>query len=158
VPRERGQKVVATNRRARHDYTIEDTYEAGLVLTGTEVKSLREGRASLVDGYAFVDGGEAWLDAVHIPEYLDGTWNNHAPRRKRKLLLHKAQIVKIENKVKQGGYTIVPLSIYFSDGRAKVEIAIAKGKREYDKRQALRERQDNREAERAMSSRRHLGE
>ncbi len=158
MPRERGQKVVATNRRARHDYTIEDTYEAGLVLTGTEVKSLREGRASLVDGYAFVDGGEAWLDAVHIPEYLDGTWNNHAPRRKRKLLLHKAQIVKIENKVKQGGYTIVPLSIYFSDGRAKVEIAIAKGKREYDKRQALRERQDNREAERAMSSKRHLGE
>ncbi len=158
MPRERGQKVVATNRRARHDYTIEDTYEAGLVLTGTEVKSLREGRASLVDGYAFVDGGEAWLDAVHIPEYLDGTWNNHAPRRKRKLLLHKAQIVKIENKVKQGGYTIIPLSIYFSDGRAKVEIAVAKGKREYDKRQALRERQDNREAERAMSSRRHLGE
>lgn len=158
MPRERGQKVVATNRRARHDYTIEDTYEAGLVLTGTEVKSLREGRASLVDGYAFVDGGEAWLDAVHIPEYLDGTWNNHAPRRKRKLLLHKAQIVKIENKVKQGGYTIVPLSIYFSDGRAKVEIAVAKGKREYDKRQALRERQDSREAERAMSSRRHLGE
>ena len=158
MPRERGQKVVATNRRARHDYTIEDTYEAGLVLTGTEVKSLCEGRASLVDGYAFVDGGEAWLDAVHIPEYLDGTWNNHAPRRKRKLLLHKAQIVKIENKVKQGGYTIVPLQIYFSDGRAKVEIAVAKGKREYDKRQALRERQDNREADRAMSSRRHLGE
>lgn len=158
MPRERGQKVVATNRRARHDYTIEDTYEAGLVLTGTEVKSLREGRASLVDGYAFVDGGEAWLDAVHIPEYLDGTWNNHAPRRKRKLLLHKAQIVKIENKVKQGGYTIVPLQIYFSDGRAKVEIAVAKGKREYDKRQALRERQDRREADRAMSSRRHLGE
>ena len=158
MPRERGQKVVATNRRARHDYTIEDTYEAGLVLTGTEVKSLREGRASLVDGYAFVDGGEAWLDAVHIPEYLDGTWNNHAPRRKRKLLLHKAQIVKIENKVKQGGYTIVPLQIYFSDGRAKVEIAVAKGKKEYDKRQALRERQDKREADRAMSSRRHLGE
>ena len=158
MPRERGQKVVATNRRARHDYTIEDTYEAGLVLTGTEVKSLREGRASLVDGYAFVDGGEAWLAAVHIPEYLDGTWNNHAPRRKRKLLLHKAQILKIENKVKQGGYTIVPLQIYFNDGRAKVEIAVAKGKREYDKRQALRERQDKREAERAISSRKHLGE
>jgi SsrA-binding protein len=158
VPKERGQKVVATNRRARHDYTIEDTYEAGLVLTGTEVKSLRLGRASLVDGYAFVDGGEAWLDAVHIPEYADGTWNNHAPRRKRKLLLHKAQIVKIENKVKQGGYTIVPLSIYFNEGRAKVEIAVAKGKREYDKRQALRERQDRREAERAMSSRRNLGD
>jgi SsrA-binding protein len=158
VPKERGQKVVATNRRARHDYTIEDTYEAGLVLTGTEVKSLRLGRASLVDGYAFVDGGEAWLDAVHIPEYADGTWNNHAPRRKRKLLLHKAQIVKIENKVKQGGYTIIPLSIYFNEGRAKVEIAVAKGKREYDKRQALRERQDQREAQRAMSTRGHLGE
>nr|WP_218857244.1 SsrA-binding protein SmpB [Leifsonia soli] len=158
VPKERGQKVVATNRRARHDYTIEDTFEAGLVLTGTEVKSLRMGRASLVDGYAFVDGGEAWLDAVHIPEYADGTWNNHAPRRKRKLLLHKAQILKIENKVKQGGYTIVPLSIYFNDGRAKVEIAVAKGKREYDKRQALRERQDQREAQRAMSTRNHLGE
>jgi len=158
VPKERGQKVVATNRRARHDYLIEDTFEAGLVLTGTEVKSLRLGRASLVDGYGFVDGGEAWLDAVHIPEYADGTWNNHAPRRKRKLLLHKAQILKIENKVKQGGYTIVPLSIYFNDGRAKVEIAVAKGKREYDKRQALRERQDKREAERAMSNRNHLGE
>lgn len=158
MPRERGQKVVATNRRARHDYTIEDTYEAGMVLTGTEVKSLRAGRASLVDGYAFIDGAEAWLDAVHIPEYTDGTWNNHSPRRKRKLLLHKAQILKIENKVKQGGYTIVPLSIYFSDGRAKVEIGVAKGKREYDKRQTLRERQDRREAERAISTRRHMGE
>jgi SsrA-binding protein len=158
VPRERGQKVVASNRKARHDYTIEDTYEAGLVLTGTEVKSLRAGRASLVDGYAFIDGGEAWLDAVHIPEYTGGTWNNHPPRRKRKLLLHKAQILKIHNKVKEGGYTLVPLSLYFSDGRAKVEIAVAKGKREYDKRQALRERQDTREAQRAMSARRHLGE
>ena len=158
MPKERGQKVVATNRRARHDYTIEDTYEAGLVLTGTEVKSLRLGRASLVDGYAFVDGGEAWLDAVHIPEYADGTWNNHAPRRKRKLLLHKAQIIKISHKTKEGGYTLVPLQIYFLDGRAKVEIAVAKGKREYDKRQALRERQDKREADRAMSTKGHLGE
>jgi SsrA-binding protein len=158
VPRERGQKVVATNRKARHDYTIEDTYEAGLVLTGTEVKSLRAGRASLVDGYAFIDGGEAWLDAVHIPEYNEGTWTNHPPRRKRKLLLHKQQILKLSSKVKEGGYTLVPLQLYFSDGRAKVEIALAKGKREYDKRQTLRERQDRREAERAMSSRRHLGE
>jgi SsrA-binding protein len=149
---------VATNRKARHDYAIEDTYEAGLVLTGSEVKSLREGRASLVDGYAFIDGGEAWLDAVHIPEYVGGTWNNHAPRRKRKLLLHKAQILKIHNKVKEGGYTLVPRRLYFSDGRAKVERAVAKGKREYDKRQALRERQDNREAQRAMSSRKHLGD
>ena len=158
MPRERGQKVVASNRKARHDYTIEDTIEAGLVLTGSEVKSLREGRASLVDGYAYIDGGEAWLDAVHIPEYTGGTWNNHAPRRKRKLLLHKAQILKIHNKVKEGGYTIIPLSLYFSDGRAKVELAVAKGKREYDKRQALRERQDNREAARAISSRKNLGD
>ncbi|HNP15374.1 MAG: SsrA-binding protein SmpB [Cryobacterium sp.] len=158
MPRERGEKVVATNRKARHDYAIEDTYEAGLVLTGSEVKSLREGRASLVDGYAFIDGGEAWLDAVHIPEYVGGTWNNHAPRRKRKLLMHKAQILKIHSKVKEGGYTLVPLRLYFSDGRAKVEIAVAKGKREYDKRQALRERQDAREAQRAMSARKNLGE
>ncbi|MBX3078756.1 MAG: SsrA-binding protein SmpB [Cryobacterium sp.] len=158
MPRERGEKVIATNRKARHDYAIEDTYEAGLVLTGSEVKSLREGRASLVDGYAFIDGGEAWLDAVHIPEYVGGTWNNHAPRRKRKLLMHKAQILKIHSKVKEGGYTLVPLRLYFSDGRAKVEIAVAKGKREYDKRQALRERQDAREAQRAMSARKNLGE
>lgn len=158
MPREQGQKVVATNRRARHDYLIEDTYEAGIVLYGTEVKSLREGRASLVDGYAFVDGGEIWLDAVHIPEYTEGTWNNHAPRRKRKLLLHKAQIIKISQKTKEGGYTLVPLSIYFNDGNAKVELAVAKGKREYDKRQALRERQDRREADRAMAARRNLGD
>ncbi len=158
MPRERGQKVVATNRKARHDYTIEDTYEAGLVLTGTEVKSLRAGRASLVDGYAFIDGGEAWLDAVHIPEYHEGTWTNHPPRRKRKLLLHKQQILKLSSKVKEGGYTLVPLQLYFSDGRAKVEIALAKGKREYDKRQALRERQDRREAERAIASRKYMGE
>ena len=158
MPRERGQKVVATNRKARHDYTIEDTYEAGLVLTGTAVKSLRAGRASLVDGYAFIDGGEAWLDAVHIPEYNEGTWTNPPPRRKRQLLLHTQQILKLSSKVKEGGYTLVPLQLYFSDGRAKVEIAVAKGKREYDKRQALRERQDKREAERAISSRKYMGE
>ncbi|WP_378146863.1 SsrA-binding protein SmpB [Cnuibacter sp. UC19_7] len=158
MPREKGQKVVATNRRARHDYSIEDTYEAGLVLTGTEVKSLRQGRASLVDGYAFIDGGEAWLDAVHIPEYNQGTWTNHPPRRKRKLLLHKDQIVKISHKTKEGGYTLVPLSLYFNDGRAKVELAVAKGKKEYDKRQALREKQDKREAARAMSTRSRLGD
>ena len=158
MPRERGENVVATNRKARHDYLIEDTYEAGMVLTGTEVKSLRAGRASLVDGYAFVDGGEAWLDAVHIPEYNSGTWNNHPVRRKRKLLLHKAQILKIHNKVKEGGYTLVPLKIYFLDGNAKVEIAVAKGKREYDKRHTLRERQDKRESDRAISARRNLGD
>ena len=158
MPREQGRKVVASNRRARHDYTIEDTVEAGLVLTGTEVKSLRQGRASLIDGYAFIDGGEAYLDAVHIPEYNQGTWTNHPPRRTRKLLLHKQQILKLSSRVKEGGYTLVPLSLYFSDGKAKVELAVAKGKREYDKRQTLRERQDRREAERAMSTRRNLGE
>ena len=158
MAKEEGRKLVASNRKARHDYHVEDTWEAGLVLMGTEVKSLREGRASLVDGYAYIDGGELWLDAVHIPEYTEGTWNNHAPRRKRKLLLHKAQIIKISHKTKEGGYTLVPLKIYFSNGRAKVELAVAKGKREYDKRQALRERQDRREADRAMSSRGHLGD
>jgi SsrA-binding protein len=158
VPRERGQKVVATNRKARHDYTIEDTYEAGMVLSGTEVKSLRAGRASLVDGYAFIEHGEVWLDAVHIPEYTHGTWTNHPVRRKRKLLLHKAQILKISHKIAPGGYTLVPLQIYFSDGRAKVEIAVAKGKKDYDKRQALRERQDKREADRAVATRRNLGD
>jgi SsrA-binding protein len=158
MPKEKGSKVVATNRKARHDYTIEDTYEAGLVLTGTEVKSLREGKASLVDGYAFIEGTEMWLDAVHIPEWGSGSWTNHATRRKRKLLLHKAQIIKISHKTKEGGYTLIPLSIYFSEGRAKVELAVAKGKREYDKRQALRERQDKREADRAMSTRTHRGE
>lgn len=158
MPKERGQKVVATNRKARHDYNIEDTVEAGLVLWGTEVKSLREGRASLTDGYAYIENGEAWLDAVHIPEYNQGTWNNHAPRRKRKLLLHKQEITKLASKVKEGGYTLIPLSMYFSDGRAKVELALAKGKKDYDKRQALRERQDKREADRAIASRKHLGE
>ena len=158
MPREKGERVVATNRKARHDYLIIDTVEAGVVLWGTEVKSLREGRASLVDGYAFFEGGEAWLDAVHIPEYHQGTWNNHAPRRKRKLLMHKREIAKWASKVKEGGYTLIPLSLYFQDGRAKVELALAKGKKEYDKRQTLRERQDTREAARAMATRNRLGE
>ena len=158
MPREQGRKVVATNRKARHDYTIEDTYEAGIVLTGTEVKSLRQGRASLVDGYAYIDNGQAYLDAVHIPEYNQGTWTNHPPRRTRKLLLHKQQILKLHSEVREGGYTLVPLSLYFNDGKAKVELALAKGKREYDKRHALRERQDNREAQRAMRTRNNLGE
>lgn len=158
MPREKGEKVVATNRKARHDYNIIDTLECGIVLWGTEVKSLREGRASLVDGYAFFEGGQAYLDAVHIPEYHQGTWNNHAPRRKRKLLMHKREITKWAGKVKEGGYTLVPLQLYFKDGRAKVELALAKGKKEYDKRQTLRERQDNREAARAMAGRNRLGD
>ncbi len=158
MPKEQGEKVVATNRKARHDYNIIETLECGIVLWGTEVKSLREGRASLVDGYAFFEGGQAYLDAVHIPEYHQGTWNNHSPRRKRKLLMHKREIAKWAGKVKEGGFTLVPLQLYFKDGRAKVELALAKGKKEYDKRQTLRERQDNREAARAMAGRNRLGD
>ncbi|MFF1528467.1 SsrA-binding protein SmpB [Cellulomonas sp. NPDC058312] len=149
-----GRSLVASNRKARHDYTIEDVFEAGVVLSGTEVKALRAGRASLVDGWCSVDGGEAWLEGVHIPEYAQGTWTNHAPRRKRKLLLHREEIDRLEAKTREKGQTIIPLSLYFLDGRAKVEIALARGKREYDKRQALRERQDNLEAVRAMREKR----
>lgn len=149
---ETGRKLVASNRKARHDYTIEDTVEAGMVLSGTEVKSLRAGRASLVDGYAVVIDGEMFLQNVHIPEYTQGTWTNHPARRTRKLLLHREQIAKIDSRVRESGLTLVPLSLYFRDGRAKVEIAVARGKRTYDKRQALRERQDKRDVDRAMSN------
>ena len=152
MPTTSGRSVVASNRKARHDYHIEDVLEAGIVLTGTEVKSLRAGRASLGDGYATVDGGQVWLEAVHIPEYTAGTWTNHAPRRRRKLLLHRAEIDKLAGKIAEQGLTVVPLSLYFKDGRAKVEIALARGKKAYDKRQALREREDRREADRAMSA------
>ena len=145
MAREQGQKMIAQNKKARHDYAIEDTFEAGLVLQGTEVKSLRQGRASLVDGFVDIDRDEAWLHGVHIPEYSQGTWTNHSARRKRKLLLHKVEIDKLERKVAEKGFTIVPLSLYFKDGRAKVEIGLAKGKKEYDKRHALAERQANRE-------------
>ena len=152
MPRERGQKVVASNRKARHDYTIIDVYEAGMVLSGTEVKALRAGRASLVDGYVAIDGGEAYLENVHIPEYTQGTWNNHMTRRRRKLLLNRVEINKLFRETREGGLTIVPLSLYFKDGHAKVEIALARGKREYDKRATLKEQQDKREASRAMST------
>jgi SsrA-binding protein len=158
MPRDEGEKVVSTNRKARHDYHIEDTYECGLALTGTEVKALRLGKASLVDGWAQIVDGEMWMESVHIPEYTQGTWTNHATRRKRKLLLHRAEIIKISHRVKDGGYTLVPLKIYFKDGRAKVELAIAKGKKDYDKRQTLREKEDKREADRAMKSKRLRGE
>jgi SsrA-binding protein len=152
MAKETGRKLIAQNKKARHDYHILDTYEAGLVLTGTEVKSLRLGRASLVDGFAQLDGGEAWLHNVHIPEYTQGTWTNHSARRKRKMLLHRAEIDKLVSKSQETGHTIVPLALYFKDGRAKVEIALARGKKEYDKRQTLREKQDRREADRAMSA------
>lgn len=154
MARENGRKLVASNKKARHDYHIDDTFEAGLVLTGTEVKALRAGRASLVDGFVSVDRGEAWLEGVHIPEYTEGTWTNHAPRRKRKLLLHAREIDELARESQAKGRTIVPLSLYFLDGRAKVEIALARGKKEYDKRHTLREQQANREAQAAMSLRR----
>ncbi|MGY0061242.1 SsrA-binding protein SmpB [Streptomyces sp. LZ34] len=152
MAKETGRKLIAQNKKARHDYHILDTYEAGLMLTGTEVKSLRQGRASLVDGFAQLDGGEAWLHNVHIPEYSQGTWTNHAARRKRKLLLHRAEIDKLIVKTQESGHTLVPLALYFKDGRAKVEIALARGKKEYDKRQTLREKQDRRESDRAISA------
>ena len=153
MPREQGRKIVAQNKKARYDYHIEDTWEAGLVLTGTEVKSLRAGRASLVDGFAEIDNGEAWLHAVHIPEYSQGTWTNHAARRKRKLLLNRHEIDKIERKIGDKGFTLVPLSLYFKDGRAKVEIALAKGKKSFDKRYTIAERQANREKEQDLGRR-----
>jgi SsrA-binding protein len=150
--RERGQKYIAQNKKARHDYFIEDTYEAGIVLTGTEVKSLREGRASLVDGFAQVSDAEVWMHNVHIPEYNQGTWNNHAPRRRRKLLLHRGEIQKLIGKSKESGLTLVPLALYFKDGKAKVELGLARGKKDYDKRQTLLEKTMTREAERDISA------
>lgn len=149
-----GRTMVAANRKARHDYLVQDVFEAGLVLTGTEVKALRAGRASLIDGWAEIEGGEAWLHGVHIPEYSQGTWTNHAPRRKRKMLLHREEIERLGARTREKGHTIVPLALYFLDGRAKVEIALAVGKKEWDKRQALRERQDNLESQRAIRERR----
>ncbi len=154
MPKETGRKVVAQNRKARHDYSIVDTYEAGLVLTGTEVKSLRMGRATLADAFVQIESGEAWAHGLHIPEYTQGTWTNHTPLRKRKLLLHRDEIEKLAQKTKEGGLTIVPLALYFKDGKAKIEIALAKGRRAYDHRQQLAERDASREIARAMGRRR----
>lgn len=142
--------IIAQNKKARHNYNIVETWEAGLVLMGTEVKSLRDGGASITDGFCQIYNGELWLEGVHIAEYGRGSWTNHAARRRRKLLMHRTEINKIDQKLRESGYTVVPLKLYFSNGRAKVEIALATGKRDYDKRQALRERQDNLEARRAM--------
>lgn len=150
---EQGTKIVARNRRARFDYHLDDVVEAGLVLTGTEVKSLREGRASLADGFAQITDGEAWLHNVHIPEYTLGTWTNHEPRRTRKLLLHRKEIDRLDSATRERGSTLIPLSLYFSDGRAKVEIALARGKRTYDKRHDLAEKDAAREVDRALRRR-----
>ena len=151
---EQGTKIIARNRRARHDYHIEDVVEAGLVLTGTEVKSLRAGRASLTDGFGQISDHEAWLHGVHIPQYTQGTWTNHEPRRPRKLLMHRREIDKLDSATAERGLTLVPLSLYFKDGKAKVELALARGKRTYDKRHDLAERDAAREVDRALRRRR----
>ena len=154
MPRPQGRVMVAQNRKAHHDYHLHERFEAGMVLTGTEVKSLREGRASLADAFATVDDGEVWLRNAHIPENAFGTWTNHATRRNRKLLLHRKEIAKLDRETSASGRTIVPLAIYFSDGYAKVELAIATGKRDWDKRQTIAERDARRDVERELSERR----
>ena len=153
MAREKGRKVVASNKKARHDYAILDTYEAGMALTGTEVKSLRAGRASLVDAFAQERDGEIYLHAMHIPEYAQGTWTNHEPRRTRKLLLNRIEIDRLLGKLKESGLTLVPLQVYFSDGWAKVEIGLARGKKSYDKRQDLAKRDAAKEIARAVGRR-----
>ncbi|HYW23127.1 MAG TPA: SsrA-binding protein SmpB [Terriglobales bacterium] len=144
------QRDIASNRRAFHDYFIDERYEAGMALTGTEVKSLRTGRANLADGYVRIDGREAWLENVHISPYAQGGYVNHEPRRPRKLLLHAKEIASLVGKVKQRGYTLIPLRMYFSRNHAKVEIGLGRGKRQYDKRQAMAEADAKREMERAI--------
>ena len=153
MPRETGRKLIAKNKKARHDFSIDEVFEAGLVLVGTEVKSLRLGRASLVDGFAMIDGGEAFLHNVHIPEYEQGTWTNHEPKRKRKMLLNRAELRKISAAVSRQGYTLVPLSLYFKDGRVKVEIGLARGRKTHDKRNAIAERDATREMQKAQGRR-----
>ena len=153
MPREQGRKVVASNRKAHHDYSILDTYEAGMALTGTEVKSLRAGRASLTDAFGHESNGEIYLHALHIPEYTQGTWTNHEPRRVRKLLLHRDEIRKIQGTLRDEGITLVPLQVYFHNGYAKVELALARGKKSYDKRQDLAARDAQREINRALGRR-----
>jgi SsrA-binding protein len=154
VAAEQGTKTIARNRRARHEYSIVSTVEAGLVLTGTEVKSLRAGRAAIADGYGLITDGEVWLHGVHIPEYTQGTWTNHEPRRVRKLLLHRKEIDRLASATKEQGLTLVPLSLYFSGGKAKIELGLARGKRSYDKRHDLAKRDAAREMDRALRRRR----
>ncbi|GAA4559570.1 SsrA-binding protein SmpB [Pseudonocardia xishanensis] len=148
--KEKGRKVIAQNRRARHDYAVLEEFEAGVALMGTEVKSLRLGRASIVDAFATVDDGEVWLRGLHIPEYTHGSWTNHEPRRTRKLLLHKWEIERLIGKIREGGLTLVPMSLYFSDGKVKCELALAKGKKSYDKRQDLAKKDAERDIRRAF--------
>ncbi|MFL6164230.1 MAG: SsrA-binding protein SmpB [Jatrophihabitantaceae bacterium] len=147
------RKLIAQNKKARHEYSIMDTYECGVVLMGTEVKSLREGRASLADAFATIDDGEVYLHNVHIPEYAFGSWTNHTPRRVRKLLLHKGEIQRLIGRTKESGLTLVPLSLYFTEGKVKVELALARGKKTWDKRQDLARRDADREVRRELGRR-----
>jgi SsrA-binding protein len=144
------ERDVAVNRRAYHDYFIDEKYEAGIVLMGSEVKSIRGGRANLRDGFVRVDGNAVWLENVHISPYVQANLMNHDPMRPRKLLLHRKQIATLIGKVRQKGYTLIPLRIYFARNHAKVEVGLARGKRQYDKRQAIAERDAKREIERAV--------
>ena len=148
-----GIKVIATNRKARHEYHFHDTYEAGLVLMGSEIKSIRAGRVSLQEGFVLFEGGEAWLVNVHIAQYDPASQQSHAPRRRRKLLLHRREIDRLRGRVQEKGYTVIPTKLYLKDGRAKVEIALARGKRQYDKRQTLAKRDSKRRIERALKER-----
>jgi SsrA-binding protein len=151
--KETGRKLIAQNKKGRHDFFIDEVFEAGLVLMGTEVKSLRAGRATLTDGYASIKDGELWLSGVHIPEYNEGSWTNHEPRRERKLLMHKREMVKLIGKLKESGLTLIPLSLYFKDGKAKIEMGLARGKKAHDKRASLIEKQASREIDRELSRR-----
>ncbi|MBJ7341369.1 SsrA-binding protein SmpB [Mycolicibacterium sp.] len=153
VKKHRNNQVVATNRKARHNYSILETFEAGVALMGTEVKSLREGQASLADSFATVDDGEVWLRNLHIPEYHHGSWTNHAPRRNRKLLLHRTQIDNLIGRIRDGNLSLVPLSLYFTEGKVKVELALARGKQAHDKRQDLARRDADREVIRELGRR-----
>jgi len=152
-PRDSNNQIIASNRKARHNYSILDTFEAGVALVGTEVKSLRDGQASLADAFATVDDGEIWLRNLHIPEYHHGSWTNHAPRRNRKLLLHRSQIDTLIGKIRDGNLTLVPLSLYFLDGKVKVELALARGKQAHDKRQDIARRDAEREVVRELGRR-----
>lgn len=147
------KQVIATNRKARHNYSIIELFEAGVSLQGTEVKSLRLGQASLADAFATIDDGEVWLRNLYIPEYQHGSWTNHEPRRNRKLLLHRQQIDRLVGKIRDGNLALMPLSLYFSEGKVKVELALARGKRAYDKRQDMAQRDAQREVVREMGRR-----
>ena len=143
-------KVVATNRKARHEYHFEDTYEAGLVLLGSEIKSVRAGRVSIQEGFVLFEEGEAWLVNVHIAQYDPASQQNHDPKRRRKLLLHRREIDRLQSRAREKGHTVIPTKLYLKDGRAKMEIVLARGKRQYDKRQAIAERDTKRQVERAL--------